>query len=472
MGQAPRELMPSRSPADFFGAELRHWREARGLSQDQLGRQTLNSGSTIGKVEKAIRRPSFELARKCDEILQTGGALTRLMELVEADAEPSDGSELRATAIASASDDVGLRWSPDLATTVETVGRLWKADVERRAVVVGAAWSAAAFGAPARDWLLSWTEPDPIHIEGHRIGAAEVDAVWSMCRTFTDLDHMLGGGHARSTLAHYLSTAVLPMLKGSYGERTGRRLLAAAARLCDIAGFMAFDCRLHGLAQRYYIQALRLAKASGKRGLGSHILADMSMQAHYVGDGSEALALARAGQRTAQDCGSPALLARCCALEARAHALLGDGAACGQAMAQAERTLDVDEGDDPSWVSFFTHEQLAAEFMYAASDLGRSADVQRFAPAVLAPSSGMQRRMALATAALASSHLAGADESAIDVDQACAVLRTAVPVAASLSSPRTTGVVNAVRARLRVHADRPAVQQLEDEIGVLLGAAS
>jgi hypothetical protein len=450
MGQVPRELVPSRSVVHFFGAELRHWRMVRGLSQDELGRLTHDSGSTIGKVEKALRRPTQR--RPSDP----GSA-----EDADVDVEP-------------ASEDLGLGWSPTLSATVETVSRLWRADVERRAVVVNAAWVAATFAAPTRDWLLRRVEPAPSRSDGRQVGRAEVDVLWSMCQTFTDLDHQLGGGHARTTLSHYLTTAVLPMLNGSYDEQTGRQLMAAAARLCNLGGFMAFDCGRQGLAQRYYIQALRLTQASGDRSLGAHILADMSMQAQYLRDAREALALALAGQRTAQDCGSFATLARCYAMEARAHALLNAPAACGQAMNRAEHALDSARDDEPRWIRFFTPTQLAAEFLYAANELGHRGEAQRFAPAVLATSQDMRRRLALATVALASSHLAHNREtdSGADIDQACLVLRQAIPVTASLSSPRTLDILNSIRVRLRPHATRPTVMALEEEMGALVGAST
>ena len=478
MGQAPRELVPSRSAIHFFGAELRHWRTLRGVSQNDLGRRTLDSGSTIGKVEKAVRLPTQRLARECDEALDTGGALQRLWPLVQQQLLNLPDSSWTAVneeaGHESAWDEIGLHWSTDLPATVETVGNLWRADVQRRAVVVNAAWAAVAFAAPTRDWLLDRFAPEASRAIGRRVGAAEVEVLWSMCHTFTDLDHRLGGGHARSTLAHYLSNAVRPMLEGSYTDTTGRELLTAVARLCNLGGFMAFDCGLQGLAQRYYIQALRLAQVGGDRRLGAHILGDMSMQAHHLRDAKEALALAVAGQRTSQDCGSSATLARCCALEARAHALLGDPAACGQAMNRAERALEAAGGGEPAWISFFTPQQLAAEFMYAANDLGRRGDVQRFAPAVLASASGMQRRAALATVTLAASHLAadGDTDPCADIDQACGILRQALPVAATLSSPRTSQLLNSVRGRLQPYGTHPAIKALEDEMGTLVGATT
>ena len=53
----------------------------------------------------------------------------------------------------------------------------------------------------------------------------------------------------------------------------------------------------HGLAQRYFVQALRLAQAAGDRGYGSYVLVTMSRQAVYLGHGREAVQLARVAQR-------------------------------------------------------------------------------------------------------------------------------------------------------------------------------
>jgi transcriptional regulator with XRE-family HTH domain len=55
MAQTPRDLTPSRSARDLFGAELRYWRERAGISQTRLGKLVSYSGDLIGKVEKAER---------------------------------------------------------------------------------------------------------------------------------------------------------------------------------------------------------------------------------------------------------------------------------------------------------------------------------------------------------------------------------------------------------------------------------
>jgi DNA-binding XRE family transcriptional regulator len=77
-----RELDPSAGPLDFFGAELRRWRTAAGLSQEQLGQRVGYSGAQVGKVETGERAPSPDFAQHCDRALpDAGGLFARLHAL-------------------------------------------------------------------------------------------------------------------------------------------------------------------------------------------------------------------------------------------------------------------------------------------------------------------------------------------------------------------------------------------------------
>lgn len=87
MGRSPRKLTPHVSLRHFFGAELRQWRERAGLSHARLGAQVNYSSDLICKVEKAERTPTTALAKACDEVLDTGGILARLVALIEAIAQ-------------------------------------------------------------------------------------------------------------------------------------------------------------------------------------------------------------------------------------------------------------------------------------------------------------------------------------------------------------------------------------------------
>lgn len=466
MAQAPRELTAAESARAMFGAELRHWRNLRGLSQSQLGELTHDSGAQIGKVEKAQRWPSVELARRMDAALQTGGALEAMWPTVDLEHSESPGQPEQATDDGPTSADLGLQWSPTTASTVDTAIELWKADMRRRTVITGAAWAMASCS-PAQRWLQDPDDVDVSHVGRRRVGQADIDTMWTMCSAFAATDHHLGGGYARSTLVQFLDEVVGPLLDGTYDDATGRQLFAAAGRLANICGFMSFDSGRHGLAQRYFVQALRLAKASGNRALGAHILADMSMPALHLGRASEAIALAEAGSRTARGCGAPSIAARCHALEARAYAASGDARVCHKKMRAAESALErAHPSDEPVWNQFFTERQLSAEFMYASSALGELGLVRRLAPEVARDSSGMERRRVLVGATIAASYV---DD---DVDHACTILRETLPAATGLTSTRGLDAINAVRRQLAKHSDRPAVQQVEANFRELVGTTA
>ena len=77
-----RELDPTAGPLDFFGAEVRRWRTAAGLSQEQLGQKVGYSGAQVGKVETSERAPSQDFAEGCDRVMPDArGLFQRLYQL-------------------------------------------------------------------------------------------------------------------------------------------------------------------------------------------------------------------------------------------------------------------------------------------------------------------------------------------------------------------------------------------------------
>jgi len=78
----PKDLTPYASPQHFYGSELRRVREAAGYSQDRLGDCVFCSGAYIGQIEAASRRPQLDLSQRMDVVLETGGYLERLCEMV------------------------------------------------------------------------------------------------------------------------------------------------------------------------------------------------------------------------------------------------------------------------------------------------------------------------------------------------------------------------------------------------------
>jgi transcriptional regulator with XRE-family HTH domain len=75
-------LDPSASPLDYYGFELRRYREAAGLTQRQFGDIINYTGSMVGQVETARKLPTLDFSQRADAALCTGGLLTRLHPLV------------------------------------------------------------------------------------------------------------------------------------------------------------------------------------------------------------------------------------------------------------------------------------------------------------------------------------------------------------------------------------------------------
>ncbi|NRQ39503.1 hypothetical protein HII36_47905 [Nonomuraea sp. NN258] len=230
--------------------------------------------------------------------------------------------------------------------------------VALQSVVVPDAWGESLIA-----WLLSRPEPLPARAGATpSVGRWDVEAIRATTELFANMGFQFGGGHARSALVQYYNREVIPMLSGKFTEPVGRSLYSAAAEITELVAWTAYDLGRHGLAQRYFLQGLRLAQAAGDRMMGGLLLADMSHQANYLGRHDQAIQLARAAQEGCRNVATATPMALFFAMEARAHAGNGDEAGCVRALFEAERHFsrrNVD--DDPSWVSYFDSAELASE---------------------------------------------------------------------------------------------------------------
>ncbi|MGW0845025.1 helix-turn-helix domain-containing protein [Streptomyces sp. NPDC002787] len=69
--------------AVLFGEVLRHYREAALLTQEALAREVPCDRSQVAKIEAGTRVPSDQFAKRCDEVLETGGVLARMWGKVD-----------------------------------------------------------------------------------------------------------------------------------------------------------------------------------------------------------------------------------------------------------------------------------------------------------------------------------------------------------------------------------------------------
>ncbi|QCX77682.1 Protein involved in sporulation [Streptomyces sp. YIM 121038] len=302
--------------------------------------------------------------------------------------------------------DAALAYDPSFAATVEVVADLGRADVDRRAFLSAAPFAAVAGVGPSRDWLVATLdqEPEP----GPRVRLEDVSAVKNMFSTFQKMDVLQGGGSGRLVLAEYMNQHVYPLLRRSHVDTVRRALCEAAAEQTYLLGWMAFDNGEHSVAQRYLIQALRLAQESRNAPLGAHVLAGMADQATLLGDPAEGRRLAQAGRHGLSKADSPACLADLWCLEGRALALLGEKKAAARAVVQSEHSYErADLAEEADWAAFIDPAYLHGEHANTMRDLGEAKAAEEHASRSIehAEKQNRARRGAMSQAALAVSYL-------------------------------------------------------------------
>ncbi|MFJ6011950.1 sporulation protein [Streptomyces sp. NPDC092952] len=302
-----------------------------------------------------------------------------------------------------------------------------------------------------------------------RVGHSDVSKLREAAQDARRWDSKYGGGDWRSSMVpECLRVDAAPLLLGSYSDEVGRALFGAAAELTRLAGWMAFDTGQQEAAQRYYIQALRLARAAADVPLGGYVLASMSLQATYRGFADEGVDLAQAAVERNRGLATARTMSFFRLVEARAHAKANDAAAAGSALTAAESWLERSrEGDgDPSWLGFYSYDRFAADAAECHLDLKAPRQVKRFTEQALSrPTEEFVRSHGLRLVVSAVAELESGN-----LDAACAAGTRAVEVAGRISSARTTEYVRDLLHRLEPYGHEPRVAELRERARPLLVA--
>jgi transcriptional regulator with XRE-family HTH domain len=438
-----------------FGSRVRELRDQQGLSLRRLGQLVHCSHGYLWDLEAGGKRPSVSVAALLDATLGANGELSAMVYELSADnPEVSAGNRSFGSPLPP-----GLEFAPDWRHGVDVAAGLWRGDMQRRHLLGGLGFSAAAYVTPAMRWLTSPLDERPSGDGQRLVGEPDVEMVRRITGVYRTLDNQYGGGHVRESVVRFLDSEVTVLLRGRYDPKTGRALLSAAAEATQLAGWATYDVGMGGLAQRYMIQALRLAAAAGDRALGAEVLAAMSHQAAYMRASTEAVDLARAAGRAASDAGVAAIQAESAVLEAQGHAVGGDDAACATALDRAERALDrADRTSDPQWLGYFDEAYLAAKFGHCFTALGRGDLAKPFATKSL----DMDGRHYARGRQFNLSLLAVAHVQAGDPEQASVIGVQAVEAAEGLDSARARDYLTDLASRLAPHAGLPAVRAFAD----------
>ncbi|MFG3525124.1 sporulation protein [Streptomyces sp. NPDC047917] len=302
-----------------------------------------------------------------------------------------------------------------------------------------------------------------------RVGHSDVSKLREAAQDARRWDSKYGGGDWRSSMVpECLRVDAAPLLLGSYSDEVGRALFGAAAELTRLAGWMAFDTGQQEAAQRYYIQALRLARAAADVPLGGYVLASMSLQATYRGFADEGVDLAQAAVERNRGLATARTMSFFRLVEARAHAKANDAAAAGSALKAAEGWLERSrDGDaDPSWLGFYSYDRFAADAAECHLDLKAPRQVRRFTEQALSrPTEEFVRSHGLRLVVSAVAELESGN-----LDAACAAGTRAVEVAGRISSARTTEYVRDLLHRLEPYGHEPRVAELRERARPLLVA--
>ncbi|MGW5420064.1 MFS transporter [Streptomyces sp. NPDC003943] len=389
--------------------------------------------------------------------------------------------------------EVGLAFPRDVGEAVRSATELYRLDLAGRRGGGGiwqslaGSFAVSAYATPASRWLITPADPSVERLaprpaapgtagiaggeiaDHARVGHSDVAKLREAAEDARRWDSKYGGGDWRSSMVpECLRVDAAPLLLGSYSDEVGRALFGATAELTRLAGWMAFDTGQQEAAQRYYIQALRLARAAADVPLGGYVLASMSLQATYRGFADEGVDLAQAALERNRGLATARTMSFFRLVEARAHAKAGDQAAAAASLKAAEGWLERSRaGDaDPSWLGFYSYDRFCADAAECYRDLKLPRQVRRFTEQALSrPTEEYVRSHGLRLVVSAVAELESGN-----LDAACAAGTRAVEVAGRISSARTTEYVRDLLHRLEPYGDEPRVMELRERARPLLVA--
>ncbi|GAA2803186.1 helix-turn-helix transcriptional regulator [Saccharopolyspora taberi] len=397
-------------------AELAAARRAVGHTQEALAHRLGLDVSSVARWERGVAMPSPSVRR----------ALARELAVPLGELDALLGSTAEETTDPTAADRlIRDRWSR--AERDELVS----------ALAVGANPALTRQGAVrvAHHWLVT---DSPMSVEsperGHRrLGTGTVERIDARVRHLRDADDVLPGGELHQIIRSELA-ATTGMLRGAhYGDATGRRLLAAIAQLCELAGWSTADAGQEVAAENYYLRGIGAAHAAGDQVLAAHLVSSLAYHLAESGHGADAVLLARSALARVRGRElAPAVRALLHARLAWAHAKAGNRAESRAAMDRAQEHHAGRGADDPEpdWVYWLTAEQMDIIVGRCDTALGRPDTARdRIDAAIRKCDPRHAREYALYTTWLAEAHL-----RAHDTERALALAAQAQRIDASIAS--------------------------------------
>jgi tetratricopeptide (TPR) repeat protein len=260
---------------------------------------------------------------------------------------------------------------------------------------------------------------------------------------------------------------VVRLLEGPLPVARRRRLAMVAGHLAGLAGNLAFDLHEQAKALAYFEVAVQAADDAETPDLAAWALATRSIVPAYTGDPAGALRLLREAQDRAAGHVSPSRRAWLAAMEARAHAGLGDVQSSLSALGRAEAAIERAEPDGgPFGTDFFDLPRLAGFRGTCHLLLGQP----QAARAALADVLALRSPADVKGRSLARLDLAQAHAQAGDLDAACAAVAEALTIRDEYRVDPIQRRAREVRAALDPWRDERPVRELDEQVHPFLSA--
>lgn len=354
-----------------------------------------------------------------------------------------------------------------LAGFIERSTALWRGDGQDREDLKHApVMTGLAAVGPVWEWENPPDDLDVSRSGTQHVGQSDIEVLRVARAHYEAMYRQAGGVATRGRVVRFLADHTAPLVRGAYSDATGRELHRAVGGLVAVAGICAYDSDRQGLAQRYFHQALRLAKASGDRAFGGYVVALLVNQAVFQKDYRQAVAFAEAGIRAAGAQISPALATDLYAMQAKAYSRMGDQAGAHRCMTLAETAAgQIRRSDEPAELGYVQPGLVEAQLAEALISLGDWAPASTYAEeAVRAQAHARGAIHRLAT-------LATADLGRGNAEEACTHALTALTLAQGQESQRLRDRFTTLRRSLADHGSasgRDAVDQIDAALSIPL----
>ena len=328
-------------------------RRALGFTQEALAEQVGCERTTVIRWERAETEPQPWVRPRLSQVLHLTAE-----ELSELLADVSDVPKQRAgfAAVTLVPPDFPI----STVSTVRIIESFSAHDVaSRREALAGlAVITEAALLRPIRQWaasleLLSSSPAD--------VGTNEVAELEQAVSLFRRWDASGAGGLRRKAVVGQLN-AVAESLSEHHTPSIARRLFQVTAELAQLAGWMAYDQGLFGIAQRYYLLALHTCREGACPDLGAKVIGDMTQLSTALGHYEDSLAMARTALYSLPRQANSLVRAELLGLESRAYAQLG-GSETGNADRLAQTCVAIYEEasenlPSPDWIHYMNRAEV------------------------------------------------------------------------------------------------------------------